>query len=181
MTSAASPQPAANTPTPEDKAAWAQLLTQLIERAQSALLTGDVRHRLAAQEALIDFTRRCDPIALTDLHRLANGAASDLFRATVEAALRSLASRSQQLTQITAALTPVAHQARHTASHLRLSTALKTVQALRHAAQAADELRTALATRAPADELMTSINTTIDHLMDLSARIDVNLMDPRRE
>jgi hypothetical protein len=156
---------------PEDRAAWAALLARLIDEAQTALRTGDVRQRLRAQEALIDFTRHCDPVKLADLHRLANGSASDLFRATVDAALRSLAARSQQLAQLTAALQAPTDAARSAESRIRLSAALRTIQALRHAVDASQELRQALAADPAGADLAAAIDATLSQLTDLSTRI----------
>lgn len=134
---------------------WSGALKKLLDQAAASIRSGDIAERVEAQRQLDDFTLESPNAIAAELDDIARKAIDDIFSATSDEALKSIASRSAELARHTKIIGGIAKQAQNAAKSIRLESAVKAIGTATQMIRDLHELKNVLSS-APDDLLVSA-------------------------
>ena len=123
---------------------WAAALGQLLDAATASVRSGDIASRIDAQQQLNEFTLESPNAIAAELDDIARKAVDAIFSATAEEALKSIASRSAELTRHVKVIGGITEQAQKSAKSIRLENATKAIGGVTQTIRDLHELKTVM-------------------------------------
>jgi hypothetical protein len=148
---------------------WMPPLGDLLLEADSCLHDGDRVRRLAVMQALNEFM---DFSPFQSLDKIAHDTVQDLMGASLEDALKSIASRTAHLQRLTADIKNVSSEAQKDAASLRLEAVTKVLDATTGTIRALTELRDAVKNDAKAGDLVKKVVDLINKTQTLRNELE---------
>ena len=161
---------------------WTDVLERLLTAAEEAVLSDDAVARIHLQEQLLEFVKQ-SPATCRGLDDIATQASSDLFRAQLDSALRSLAERRQELAAARRLIDAAAEEARQDARSLQFRVVIDLLDRAADSLHALKRLESAINT--PDRDLLDRVASVLDAIEALRAiaakRVPGSVAPPRRK
>jgi hypothetical protein len=146
---------------------WSKTLHELLSQASQAIQSRDIDRKVGVQKELNQFIVHSPNDIARQLDDIASNAVTDIFNATFEDALSSIASRTSELTIHTKTVLAATKEAEKAAKSIRLETATKVIHSATEAVRDLASLRTAVSGTANEQALSTKIDRAVKSINDL--------------